>query len=77
MTTDSDAVRAATVPCSGCGEPIWKWADPCMPCVRARARAAFTHRCSCGRKRRERTVSNGSRTWVSCDRCLGSVRQLS
>ena len=46
--------------------------------IRARHRAAVTGRCGCGRKHIESDVHRvGSRTWVSCLRCLGTIRQLS
>ena len=63
--------------CEVCGGPSF-W-SPCMDCVRARARSATTgHRCVCGRKRIESAVKRvGSRTWISCERCLGTVKQLS
>ena len=46
--------------------------------VKARHRAALTHRCTCGRKCLESEVHEvGSRRWITCHRCLGTVRQLS
>lgn len=62
--------------CEGCGQPVMRSNNPCWECVKARARAAVTRRCSCGKKRRERAVDVGFGAWVSCDRCLGTVRQL-
>ena len=69
----------ATIQCSGCLRPVYPWADPCLACVRARHRAAVTHRCSCPKHlRRESGIKRAwSRTWISCERCLGTVRQLS
>lgn len=60
----------------------------CMDCVRARQKAAMGKGCKCGRKRRESEVKHagginingtmrGGRSWISCLRCLGQVRQLS
>lgn len=65
----------------------------CLECTKARHRAAMTHRCACGRRRRESEVHAtagvtvrhvdgtikrvGGRRWISCLRCLGQVRQLS
>jgi hypothetical protein len=66
-------------PCNGCLKPVVKFANPCMDCCHARAKAAFTHRCTCGRKRRENPEIHkiGGRTWKTCDRCLASTGQLS
>lgn len=71
--------------CEGCGKELGVlealyWAV-CMDCTKARHRAFCKGgRCTCGRKRREREVANGTskyaRRWIACDRCLGSVRQL-
>ena len=67
--------------CEGCGKelnPVFdaQW-SVCMDCTRARARAvANHHRCVCGRKRRERTIVTAVRSWIACNRCLGTVRQL-
>ena len=63
--------------CHGCGEVVPSFNNPCWDCVKARHRAALTHKCSCGKKRRERICSTGSRKWIACDRCLGSYKQLS
>jgi len=68
--------------CNGCGKPFQNTIDTyavCMDCVRARHRAVVKRgRCTCGAKRRELPVSRvGSRTWIPCGRCLGTVRQLS
>lgn len=69
--------------CEGCGrelgpfDALW---DVCMPCTRARHRAACTHRCQCGRLRRPRQCASGpgryARRWLTCDRCFGTVAQL-
>jgi len=49
----------------------------CMDCTRARARCvANHHRCTCGRKGRARIIRTSFRSWVACERCLGTVRQL-
>lgn len=45
----------------------------CLDCCRARCKASFSHRCSCGRKRRARAVVTRLRSWTTCDRCLGTV----
>jgi len=69
--------------CEGCGAEMgvveaMRW-GVCLPCTMARAKAATTGgKCKCGRKRRPREASNGlGRRWLACDRCLGSIRQLS
>lgn len=68
--------------CEGCNKPLgmleaMRW-NVCMDCTRARARAVANHsRCTCGNKARPTEVMrSGSRTWISCHRCLGSIRQL-
>lgn len=50
---------------------------PSMATVRARHRAVLTKRCGCGRLRDPVTKSVGSRVWIACKRCLGTVRQIS
>lgn len=72
-----DVIEAGYAKCSGCGTPTLAWNDPCWECVKARAKAAHTHRCTCPAKlKRPREVSNGIRRWVACDRCLGTINQL-
>lgn len=54
--------------------------DVCWYCVKARQRAVVNRgRCVCGNDRIEHKDIHraGSRTWISCDRCLGTVKQLS
>lgn len=66
--------------CEGCGKELGplealRW-HVCMDCTKARHRAVVNHgRCTCGRKRRPRIVTNGCRTWSACDRCLGTVKE--
>lgn len=51
---------------------------PSMTVVKARHRAALTHKCSCGKMKDPTEVKKvGSRTWISCHRCLGTIKQLS
>ena len=51
---------------------------PSMETCQARAKAAFTKRCSCGSKRDPSEVKQAyNRRWISCLRCLGTIRQLS
>lgn len=72
------AESVPTVPCDGCLRPVYRFQNPCLPCVKARARGAVTHRCSCGRKARPSEIHRvGSRTWKSCLRCLATLEQLS
>lgn len=64
--------------CSACGEAaVWLGADPCFPCVKARAKTVANHgRCTCPKKlKRPRPVSTGIRSWIACDRCLGAIAQ--
>ena len=68
--------------CEGCGCALGvveavNW-GVCLDCTRARARAVGSGgRCSCGpKRRRERVVKTAIRSWMACDRCLGTVRQL-
>ncbi len=45
---------------------------------KARHRAAVTHKCSCGKLRDPSDVKRiGSRSWISCERCFGQIKQLS
>ena len=49
---------------------------PCMACIRSRQQAAMDGKCHCGKQRiegDERSV--GSRRWIPCERCLGTIRQ--
>ena len=76
-----------TITCEGCGcelNPVTilmcgKGPMVCLDCVKARAKAAFGGRCTCGKKRNENPTLHkiGSRMWHTCDRCLGTTRQLS
>lgn len=51
---------------------------PSMATVKARHRAAMTHKCGCGKLKDPTEVKRvGSRSWISCHRCLGSIKQLS
>lgn len=65
--------------CDGCDQEFVNVFDAhpvCMICVRARAKAAFTHRCTCRSKSRNKVVTNGVRTWKSCLRCLASQGEV-
>jgi hypothetical protein len=69
--------------CDGCGieltavDRAGNW-TVCFDCTKARARSFGNgRRCVCGRKRaRPRVVRQFPRVWESCDRCLGTIRQL-
>ena len=52
---------------------------PSLDTIKARARVAFGKRCACGPKRDEEPAvhKSGSRTWTTCRRCFGTVRQMS
>lgn len=77
-----ETIRIAGVRiCEGCCGPLGPfdalW-EVCLPCTKARHKAAITKRCVCGTKRRPTDVKRiGSRLWVSCKRCLGTIKQLS
>jgi hypothetical protein len=64
--------------CTGCGEPMDSPSyDVCFQCVKARHRAVVMRKCCCGNKRRPTEVKRmASRTWISCHRCLGQIKQL-
>ena len=51
---------------------------PSLETCRARHRAAMSGKCSCGKKRdpNPQVKRVGSRTWTSCDRCFGTIKQL-
>jgi hypothetical protein len=67
-------------PCEGCGAPLDARDSTytvCYGCTIARAHAVQTKRCVCRSKQRlSGTHQTGSRKWISCLRCLGTVRQL-
>lgn len=68
--------------CVGCGKalgPFDMGYDVCMDCTKARARTVANHgKCSCGSKRKPGKVMKVySRSWISCNRCLGTIKQLS
>lgn len=69
------------VACDACGERTFAWTNPCLACVKARARVATTGRGRCGCPKRLKRPTDvkriGSRTWIACERCLGTIEQLS
>lgn len=69
--------------CEGCEKElppvdvVMGW-NVCMDCTKARHRAVVARKCICGKKRRNSEVHKAySRRWISCLRCLGTVKQLS
>lgn len=68
--------------CDGCGRPLnpveaLRW-TVCFGCTKARQRAVVAGRCCCGRQRVPGApCAAGSRRWIPCRRCLGTIRQLS
>lgn len=68
--------------CQGCGKELGAveatmW-EVCLDCTKARHLAAAGGGCKCGSKARPTEVKQlGSRRWISCNRCLGQIRQLS
>lgn len=77
------AEREGIMNCEGCDKPL----SPvdvaggytvCFGCTRARHKAVLRRKCCCGRDRRPTGVMRiGSRSWISCRRCLGQIKQLS
>lgn len=73
-----------TILCEGCREPLSIMDQMitdrrvCMPCTKARHKAAMTHRCSCGKQKRPSEVHGlpRQRQWISCLRCLGTIEQV-
>jgi len=67
--------------CEGCGQELGVFDmgyDVCMECTKARHRAVINRKCSCGSKKRPSEIHKAySRTWISCLRCLGQIKQLS
>lgn len=50
------------------------WAGPSMSTVRARHKAAMLGHCSCGPLRDPVAKKALGREWMSCLRCLGTVK---
>lgn len=63
--------------CEACLQPSF-WGI-CFSCVKARHKACMKRKCVCPKKlRRESKIKKtGSRSWISCERCLGQIKQLS
>ncbi len=50
----------------------------CATCILARQKGVLTKKCACGKQRAPTPVRKiGSRTWISCKRCLQTITQLS
>lgn len=70
-----------TLTCQVCGKPgglVLLDGKPCMPCIRSRQKAAMDGRCHCGSQKiagAKRSI--GSRSWIPCERCFGTIRQVS
>jgi hypothetical protein len=69
--------------CEACDKPLgvleaMRW-TVCMECTVARARAVQKRRCVCTKRQQRPTDIKrvGSRSWISCERCLGQIKQLS
>lgn len=70
--------------CEGCDTPLDTLSlvggySVCMPCTKARHKAVLSRKCSCGKATQEKLCQVGKhgRKWISCLRCLGTVRQVS
>jgi len=51
---------------------------PTMEVVKARHQAVLRHKCCCGPRKDPTEIRRlASRTWISCYRCLGTIKQLS
>lgn len=51
---------------------------PSMAVVKARYRAVMNRKCCCGKLKDPTKVNRiGSRSFISCYRCLGQIKQLS
>lgn len=75
-----------TTPCKACGKPVnavelaMAAQDNYpihMDCVRRRHRAAISHKCGCRTQRWAKRCQTGSRAWIACTRCCGTIRQIS
>ena len=64
--------------CKRCGQPLppaeaRRWGI-CLSCISARQQADIAGHCVCPRDLRlQHVVSDGYKSWVRCDRCLGVV----
>ena len=69
--------------CEGCLEELsvfdkCQGYSVCFECTKTRHKAVLKTKCVCAGKKRESSIHKiGSRTWISCLRCLGQIKQLS
>lgn len=72
--------------CQACGTPVnaVEWALAAedhypihLRCVDARRRAVARRKCVCRTRKYAVRKQVGSRAWLSCNRCLGQIQQLS
>jgi hypothetical protein len=81
MTTSTITIELPE--CEGCLNPMDLMGyvagySVCLACTTARHKAVVRKKCSCGKAKRPSDIKkNGSRTWISCLRCLGQIKQLS
>ena len=67
------------VSCEGCGRTVLRINNPCLDCCKARcASVAANGKCKCGAKRKpdKRVRKAHNRKWIHCNRCLGTITQL-
>ena len=68
--------------CDGCGTTLDLFSrlggwSVCFDCTKLRHKAAVNRgRCACRSKKHAKECSTGSRRWLSCLRCLGTIKQL-
>jgi hypothetical protein len=56
---------------------IETWLGPSMATIRARQLAAFGGGCKCGKLKDPVTKKSAGREWISCLRCLGTIKKIS
>jgi hypothetical protein len=56
---------------------IETWLGPSMATIRARQLAAFGGGCKCGKLKDPVLKEAGNRRWMSCLRCLGTIKKIS
>lgn len=67
------------ISCDGCQKTmLYVGWNVCMDCTRRRHKAVCNRgKCVCRTEKYGRTCKAYSRTWMSCNRCLGTIKQLS
>lgn len=65
--------------CQFCGNVDIFGERLCTSCIRSRQQAVLKRKCVCPKRLQRPTDLKriGSRSWVSCERCLGQIRQVS